>query len=226
MFSTLRTLMRASAAEAEEAMIDANGARLLAQHLREARLDVARGRKTLSSLIVREKEETRRIDEAKDEIKRREAEAAQAMAAGEDALAGDIAERIVALEDQCDRSATAWAELNLQISTLRGTLAQAERRIAKLADDLRAARAGAASRSAKAALSIGDESSALEQAEAMSERLRKSGARAEDAISSLTPKPLSETADLDTRLLAAGIANDASKRRNGVLDRLRSAASA
>ena len=52
MFSTLRTLIRASSEEADEAIKDANAPHLMAQHLRDARADLARGRGTLASLII------------------------------------------------------------------------------------------------------------------------------------------------------------------------------
>lgn len=102
MLRTLRTLLRARSAEAEEALEAAEGPRILAQHLRDAQLDLTRGRHALAQLLAQQKAEERRADDAASEIARREEEARKALEGGADALAADLATRIVTLEDTRD----------------------------------------------------------------------------------------------------------------------------
>ncbi|MEM7211136.1 MAG: PspA/IM30 family protein, partial [Pseudomonadota bacterium] len=141
MIGTLRTLFRASVFEAEEAVIDANGPKLLAQHLRDAEADTQRARKVLASLLAREKAVSRGLEALAAERTRREDEARQALNAGDEALASDLAARVVFLEDETEAHRTEASDLARRIATLRDSLGTADRRIAALASELRAARA-------------------------------------------------------------------------------------
>ena len=222
MISTLRTLFRASVFEAEEAVIDANGPKILGQHLRDAEADTQRARKVLASLLAREKAVARGLEGLTAERARRETETRQALDAGDEDLAADLAARIVFLEDEIASHRDEAAELARRISALRDSLSQADRRIASLASELRAARASAACRSAKKGLAEGMQPSALERAEAMAWRVRESSQRIEDEINAYTDLRRSTGDDLDARLNEAGLSNSAAARRDEILRRLKS----
>ena len=87
MFGTLNTLFRAKAAEAEEDLIDRNAITLLAQHLRDAKVEIARSRAAIARLMARETERDRALDALSAKILRREAEAKAALEADDEALA-------------------------------------------------------------------------------------------------------------------------------------------
>lgn len=222
MLSTLRTLFRASAFEAEEAVIDANGPKILAQHLRDAEADTQRARKVLASLLARQKSAMRSHYALKTERQRREDEARQAMAAEDEALAQDLAARIVFLEDEMEAARTEEHALTARIGSLRESLSQADRRIAALASELRAARASTACRVAKTGLDEGLQQSALERAEAMAARVRETSVRIEDEIGAYTDLRGSTQNDLDARVDEAGLKNSSTARRDAILKRLQS----
>lgn len=222
MITTLRTLFRASVFEAEEAVVDANGPKILGQHLRDAEADTQRARKVLASLLAREKAVARGLDGLTAERVRRETEARQALDAGDETLAADLAVRVVFLEDETALHQNEAAELSRRIAALRESLSQADRRIASLASELRAARASAACRVAKKGLAEGMQPSALERAEAMAWRVRESSQRIEDEINAYTDLRRTTGDDLDARLNEAGLSNSATARRDAILERLKS----
>ncbi len=222
MLSTLRTLFRASAFEAEEAIVEANGPKILGQHLRDAEADTQRARQVLAGLLARQKAVARGLEALSSERVRREDEVRQALEAEDDALASDLADRIVFLEDEEGAARTESEDLTRRIASLRISLSQADRRIASLASELRAARASAACRVAKTGLAEGMQQSSLERAEAMASRVRESSQRIEDEIGAYTDLRRSTGNDLDARLDEAGLGNATSARRDAILKRLKS----
>ena len=222
MIATLRTLFRASVFEAEEAVVDANGPKILGQHLRDAEADTQRARKVLAGLLAREKAVRRGLEGLEAERARREVETRQAMDVGDEALAADLAARIVFLEDEESAHRDEAGELARRISALRESLSQADRRIANLASELRAARASSVCRTAKKGLAEGMQPSALERAEAMAWRVRESSQRIEDEINAYTDLRQNTGDDLDARLNEAGLSNSVTARRDEILKRLKS----
>lgn len=221
MISTLRTLFRASAAEAEDALIDANGVRLLAQHLRDAEADIQRARHAIAALTARQKAASRRIETLEGEISRREGEARSALDADEAALADEIVERLVFLEDDKIRQQDAMRDLARRISDLRANLAKAERRIAVVAADLRTARASQVSRNAQGQMAQGVTTSALERAEQMAARVSATGRSIEDEMEALSTLHTDANSDLDSRLRDAGISDPDGARKRAILSRLK-----
>ena len=222
MFSTLRTLFRASAFEAEEAIIESNGPKILGQHLRDAEADTQRARKVLAGLLGRQKSVGRALEALTAEKTRREDEVRQALEASDEGLATDLADRIVFLEDEIGASRTENDDLTKRIASLRVSLSQADRRIASLASELRAARAKAACRVARTDLAEGFQQSSLERAEAMAARVRESSQRIEDEIGAWTDLRRSTGNDLDARVDEAGLGNSTAARRDAILKRLKS----
>lgn len=219
MLNTLRTLMRARAAEAEEAVIDANGTTLLAQHLRDARADVERSRHACATLMARKASEARRVEEITAEIAKREPQARAALKADNERLAAEVADRIVVLEDQRAQGTEAIEKLDGRIEKLRTSLADADRKIAHLVGELKAARSGALSRRVMGQINEPCTGSALNQAEEMAQRVRGTEAWCEDksaALSELRRDP----AGLDDSLSKAGHPTPDEERRKAVLARL------
>lgn len=220
MIRTLRTLLRASQAEVEERLVDARGPELLAQHLRDANADVTRGRRSLAALEAQRKAEERRATALAEEIFRRETDAARALEAEEEALAGDIADRIAGLEEERERAREASAALTGRAGELRTALAEAERKLAGLASELRAARAGRIWREARGRLVVATEPSALEQATDLAQRIGETGRRLDDELSALETPPMTAGDDLDARMAEAGLAPK-DERRAAILARIK-----
>lgn len=224
MFATLRTLFRAAEAEAEEAVIDANGTRLLAQHLRDAEAGTRQARRALASLMARRTSEERLIEGLEEEIVRREEEARSALALDEEDLASEIADRIVVLEEERARAEQTGRDLTRRIDSLRSSVSQADRRISMLASELRAARAGQLCRKVSVDISEDLHPSALERAEAMALRVRDSGQRIEDEMAAMAELRQGDGQDLDSRLKSAGVVDRDGARRRTVLARIRNGA--
>ena len=219
MLDTLRTLFRASRAETEDALIEANAIPLLAQHLRDAKVDVQRARQGLAALVARKAAEERQSVALGEEIARREEDARLAMDAGEEPLLHEIADRIAGLEDRRVQAGEAKAELQRRIASLRETLADAERRMAGLTDELRLARDQTMHRKATGTLQADVSTSALQKAEETARRMRVAGAQADDTAAALAD--MRPDADLDSRLRDAGVDSQANARRCAILDRLK-----
>lgn len=219
MFETLTTLFRARAAEAEEGLIDRNAITLLAQHLRDARAEIARSRAAVARLMAREAERGRALDALASAILAREAEAAAAMDKGDEELAADIAEAILALEDRKAADEAARAKLATQIADSRTRLEASERRLVGLTDQLRAAReAGLARHVVGATIPT---ASALDRAVETARTLKERDQRLadlEDAHRRLETETEAET--LDARIREAGLDKTHEARRKALLNRI------
>ena len=215
MFRTLNTLIRASVAEAEEDLSDRNACTLLAQHLRDARAELARHRAGLAALIARETKETRVETGLIEQMKRREEEAGTALAAGDDALAADIADDMLRIEEEIERSRTERRRVSAEVAKARTGLDAAERTFNQLSDQLRMARARAPSPHAP-------QCSSLKQAEHAAARLQTRMERQDDLAAAYEQmKTSAEAQDLNAKLKASGLFDDRAERRDAILNRIK-----
>lgn len=219
MFQTLSTLFRARAAEAEETLIDRNAVTLLAQHLRDAKAEIARSRAAIARLMAKETERGRSLDRLSEDILKREREAKAAMEADQDDLAADLAEAILALEDRKAAEEDAQRALARRIAEARGRLAESERRFGDLTDQLRAAREASLAR-LPAGVTV-PTASALDRAVETAATLKARDERLadlEDAYRRMddeAPEP-----SLDARVAAAGLDKEKEARRAALMKRL------
>lgn len=219
MFETLTTLFRARTAEAEEGLVDRNAVTLLAQHLRDARVEVAGARAAIARLMAREAEQGRALEALATKIRLREGEAKAAMGKGEDALAADIAEDIIVLEDRREADEATRMSLTARIREARERMQKTELRLTALTDQLRSARDASLSRS-----SVGiaaPTSSALEKAVETARVLKARDQRLadlDDAHRRLDGDVGAET--LDARIAAAGLDKQKEERRAALLKRI------
>lgn len=221
MFETLSTLFRARAAEAEEALVDRNAITLLAQHLRDAKAEIARSRAAIARLMARETERGRGLDQIAREILKRETEARAAFAAEQEDLAAEIADAIIALEDRKAAETEARQALAARIDEAKARLAVSERRFEDLADQLRMAREASLSRvpagiAAPTACALDKAVETAATLKARDQRL----ADLEDAYRRLDGE--GPEASLDARIAAAGLDKAKEKRRDDMMKRLKS----
>ena len=144
MFKTLSTLFRATAAEAEEALFDANAIRLLEQRLREANLAFEAMKRDLAMVLAEETGEARAVAAIGERLVKQEAEARTALAAGRDDEALDIADRIASLEDERAGHDDARQRCGEAARRIRAGLDDNARLLAELKRGLTTARAAAA----------------------------------------------------------------------------------
>lgn len=219
MFETLTTLFRARSAEAEEALVDRNAITLLAQHLRDAKAEIARSRAAVARQMARETERTRGLASIDETLRRRESEAAAALTRGEDALAADIADAILTLEDRRAEETRARDDLAERIGKSRTALVAAERRFADLAEQLKIAKEAKLTRSIDGCPA--PRASALEKATETAAALRDQTARLDDLDAAWTRLEGEAAAEsLDDRIAAAGLDTAREDRRAALMARI------
>lgn len=188
LFKTITTLFRATAAEAEEALFDANAVRLLEQRLREANTAFDVAKRDLAMVLAEEAGEARAASTFAERIGKLESEAATALAEGKDATAEEIAIRIAGMEDERIGHRDARARCAETAKRIRTQLEDHARLLAELKRGLATARAAAAlersrDRTARHRLMGGD---AFREARVTLDRVRARQSRRADFDEALT----------------------------------------
>lgn len=216
MFRTVTTLFRAGVAEADEDLQDHTASTLLAQHLRDAKAELARHRAGLAALMARETKAARLEEALADKLARREAEVETALAASDEALAADIAEDMLRVEGEIAAAAEERGRLKAEVAKARAAQDAAEQTFKQLSDQLRIARTRAVSPRTI-------QTTSLKQAEAAAERLKCRMERDEDIASAYEQMETTVAEqDLDAKLKASGLFDDKAARRDAILDRIKS----
>lgn len=216
MFRTVTTLFRAGVAEADEDLQDRTASTLLAQHLRDAKAELARHRAGLAALMARETKAARLEDALAEKLTRRETEVETALAASDEALAADIAEDMLRVEDEISAAVEERARLKAEVAKARAAQAAAEQTFKHLTDQLRIARTRAVSPRTI-------QTTSLKQAEAAAERLKCRMERDEDIAAAYEQmETTAQEQDLDAKLKASGLFDDKAARRDAILDRIKS----
>lgn len=216
MFRTVTTLFRAGVAEADEDLQDRTASTLLAQHLRDAKTELARHRAGIAALMARETKEARLGEALAEKLARRETEVETALAASDEELAADIAEDMLRVEDEIRAATKERDRLKAEVAKARAAQGAAERTFKQLSDQLRIARTHAVS-----PLTV--HTTSLKQAEAAAERLKCRMERDEDIAAAYEQMETTVAEqDLDTKLKASGLFDDKAVRRDAILERIKS----
>ena len=94
------TAVRGGAREVGEAIVDANAIRILEQEITDARNSLGKARENLTEVMAKEMQTKREISTLSQKITEHEDYASQAMEKGDEALAIEIAQKIVELEGE------------------------------------------------------------------------------------------------------------------------------
>lgn len=141
MFSTLRTLFAAQAAEAEERLRDANAVTLIDQNIRTSEAGLRQAKTTLATLIQRHRSEQQMADRLSARIKDLTKRTKAALEEGRQDLAEEAAASIASMENEQARRQNTIEQLDARILRLRETVETAHRRIIDLKQGAIAARA-------------------------------------------------------------------------------------
>lgn len=216
MFRTVTTLFRAGVAEADEDLQDRTASTLLAQHLRDAKAELARHRAGLAALMAREAKSARLGEALAEKQTRREAEVETALAASDEELAADIAEDMLRIEDDIRSANEERGRLRAEVAKARAAQDAAEQTFKQLSDQLRIARTRAVSPRTI-------QTTSLKQAEAAAERLKCQMERDDDIAAAYEQMATTVAEqDLDAKLKASGLFDDKAARRDAILDRIKS----
>ena len=224
MLKIFSTLLRGAAAEAEQAVFDANAIRILEQQLRDAAGALDYSKRELACAMAHRASEARASQALSLRVAELEIAASEAMAAGREDLASDAATVIAATEDELKERQAAIKRFDTDIARLKQLTETGRRRLAELRRGLEMSRAQEALRRAGAngrrALATG--TGALRDAEATLAKIRDSHLRSEDVVEACEALE-ADAADraIDQRLSDAGFGATLKTKPDDVFERLR-----
>ncbi|MFC4257879.1 PspA/IM30 family protein [Marinobacter lacisalsi] len=139
-WTKLNTLLRASAQEPAEALVDANAIRIFEQELRDAEQAFGRSKRQLACLMAEKKFLERDNASLRESIENREAQAAQALEDGHEGLAMELATAIAEDENLLTRQQQHLERIQQQEARLRSQLRETARNLRHYQSELRLAR--------------------------------------------------------------------------------------
>jgi len=222
MIRLIKTLMRGTAARAEEGLADRHALLVLEQQIRDAAAEVERGKRSLALAVAREDAERKRILGLRARASDLEARAVEALAAGRDALASEAAASIADIENEHDAGSAALASFSAEVARLRDAVNASMRRLAELNRGRRVAEVADAAGRLREVRARSVDPGALAAAESTLRRLRARQAEevvADAALSAINAA--SSPGDVAERLAAEGFGPGAVVTGGQVLARLR-----
>lgn len=217
------TAMRGGVNELGEAIVDGQGNRILEQELRDAEQELKQAKQELAALMAESASLARQIRVEQDSASKREQDASKALAAGQEDLAREVAERIVGHERRAGELTQTRELLQQRISGLKERVQRAEKQLADYRRELQVVKTNerVLRTTAQIDTNINSNQSSLSTAKETLERIRDRQAREEDRqnASATLEKELTG-ADLDEKLKAAGIDSEQDA-VNDVLARLK-----
>jgi Phage shock protein A (IM30), suppresses sigma54-dependent transcription len=202
------TAMRGGVNELGEAVVDGQGNRILEQELRDSEHELKQAKQELASLMAEAASLARQIRTEQDSAAKREDDARKAIAAGQEDLAREVAERIVGHERRASELTQTRELLQQRIVGLKERVQKAEKQLADYRRELQVVKTNerVLRTTAQIDTNINSQQSSLSTAKETLERIRERQAREEDrqTASATLAKELTG-ADLDEKLKAAGI---------------------
>lgn len=125
----LVTLLRGSARELGESVVDANATRIYEQEILDAKHSIEQARGDLTGVMAKEMQSARAIERLKAEVARYEGLALEALNKTQESLALEVATKVSALEQELDEQTKAHSSYALQVGKLKELIKSAELRI-------------------------------------------------------------------------------------------------
>ncbi len=210
-WSKLLTALRGGANEMGEALVDSQALRILDQEIRDADDELRQSREALAQIMARHKLASERVSQAEAKVAEYEQYALKALAADNQALAGEVAEKIASLEVELAAEREQTAAFAASVTRLRQAVSQAEGHIKRLkqqVDTVKATESVQRAQQAVAQRHGGAQArlhTAVESLERIKQRQAERGAQLEAEAELAAEQP---EASLDSKLRAAGIVPD------------------
>ena len=220
----LVTLLRGSAREIGQSVVDANATRIYEQEIIDAKASISEAKGELTGVMAQQMQTARDIERIKADILRHEDMAVQALDKANEPLALEVAERVAGLEAELNTQTQAHAGYAMQVTRLKDLIRAAEERVREHEREIGIAKTTESVYRATQSISdnIGSTGSKLTSARESLERIKK---RHEDladrmAAAEALEKEFGHKA-LDNELAAAGIGDNDKSRAQAVMARLR-----
>jgi len=217
------TAVRGGAREVGEAIVDANAIRILEQEITDARNSLGKARENLTEVMAKEMQTKREISTLSQKITEHEDYASQAMEKGDEALAIEIAQKIVELEGEKSSKEAILESFTQHITTLNAQINQAEGTIAE--NDRQLLMVKTTESVQKATMSVTDSmssnNSSMSNARESLERIKKRQQERSDKAAASAVLQAETGNDLAAKIKAAGLSDSSSSSAESVLERIR-----
>ena len=220
----LVTLLRGSAREIGQSVVDNNATRIYEQEIIDAKASIAEAKTELTAVMAKEMQSAREIERIKLDIRRQEDIALQALDKTEEGLAMKVAERVAGLEAELQAQTESHASYAIQVVRLKDLIRSAEGRVREHEREIGIAKTTESVYRATQSISdsMGSTGSKLTTARESLERIKKLHEDLADrmAAAEQLDNEFGHKA-LDNELAAAGIGDNDKTRALAVMARLR-----
>lgn len=217
------TLLRGSARELAENVVDANATRIYEQEIIDAKQSILEARSSLADVMAKEMQSSRAVSRLEDEVARYEGLALEALEKSQEALAEEVAGKVAALEQELEEQRKAQTSFAAQVSKLKELIKASEAKIREHEREIAIAKTTESVYKATQSISdnIGSGGSRLASARESLERIKQRHEHLADRMQAADQldRELGEKA-LATKLAEAGIGQDADRQRK-VMERIR-----
>lgn len=217
------TLLRGSARELGESVVDANATRIYEQEIIDARNAILKAKGELTGVMAKEMQSAREIERIRGEMLRLEGLAVEALDKGKDDLAEEVAAKVAETEVELETQTRAHADYALQVGKLKELIKSAEAKVREHEREVAMARTTESVYRATRSISdnIGASGSRLVSARESLERIKR---RHEDLADRMAAADVLDRETglkaLETRLAEAGIGGNGERQRK-VMERIR-----
>lgn len=228
-WSKLFTLGRAGANDAATAVVDKNAIRILDQEIRDAEIAQGKARDSLATLVARRRILEQEITSLRDQVTKYENSARAAVNKGDMDLARQVAQRIADLESEIGLKAPQVEQMRGSETQIQQAVVQTDRKIETLRREVEVVKVNDSVQKAQAQVSAGavGAGSALGSAAGSLARIKEQQmVRGEKMRAANELEDLRTGADLDQKLIAAGIGAGGRSSADDVLARLSAPAAA
>jgi phage shock protein A len=217
------TLLRGSAREIAENVVDANATRIYEQEIIDAKQSILEARSSLADVMAKEMQSGRAVTRLEGEIEHYEGLALEALNKTQEALAEEVAGKVAALEQDLDEQRKARQSFVSQVSKLKELIKLSEAKIREHEREIAIAKTTESVYKATESISdnIGNSGSRLASARESLERIKQRHENLADRLqaSEQLDRELGDKA-LASKLAEAGIGQDANRQRQ-VMERIR-----
>lgn len=202
------TAIRGGVNEAGEAIVDHQALRILDQEIRDADNELIKSKEALTGIIAKRKLADKKVAGLKSSIEEYEGYAMQALDKGDDALAGEVAEKIAGYETELAAEEGLAKSFAASEAQLRKAVAQTEgnlKRLKQQVDTVKATEKVQRAQAAVAARHSGADSSMRSAVDSLERLKNKQAERSAQFEAANELAGSTEEASLDQRLKQAGI---------------------
>ncbi|VAW67551.1 PspA/IM30 family protein [hydrothermal vent metagenome] len=222
-FRKLITAVRGGATEVGEAIVDTQAIRILEQELRDSKSALNEAKTNLTAIMAEKMGVERKVKDLGAKITEHEGYVMQALDKGDDALAGDVANKIAEFEHELTIQQGILDGYSSKVTTLKKLIRQTERNIQAMDREISVVKTTEKVQKANdlASAKFSGSNSSLRSATDSLERIKQRQQKREDqAAAALELESEENGGDLQDRLKNAGIV-DSDSSGMSVLERLK-----